>query len=59
MAVSDYDEKAHLQDFIRINARLKEEIKNWKFEHYCTTKEQLEYRLKNWFSDEKIERLKK
>lgn len=56
--VSQYDEKAHLDDFIKINAELKEQIKNFVQEPLGVRKDQLEYRLRNYFSDERIKRIK-
>ena len=53
-----YNEKDHLQDYIRIQERILNEIKHHKQEYGGVTKNQLEYRLINWFSDNRIEMIK-
>ena len=54
----EYNEKDHLKDYINIQERLLEEIKNHKQEYGGVTKQQLEYRLLGWFSDSRIDRIK-
>ena len=53
-----YDEGDHLDDYIRINAELKERIRNHNGDPLEPTVKHLTDRLNDYFSDKKIEDLK-